>query len=159
LDVPHTFLYNFRQDDVTAFMTGFDCPAEIGANVALQAEADSEAAGDLETKMTWPTVHMVSRAKSALKCADCHEIDEKTRADFQSLGYSEEVLNKLSWDGGNVPAVTDQDVDLLVARPKSGWSWVVWLVGAGLVFGVFEYFVTRRLKNLRQDQKEENKDE
>lgn len=162
LDVPHTFLYNVRQEDVTSFMTGFDCPAEIGVNVALQVDAQDETQSTLETKMNWPTVHKVSRAKAALKCDDCHEMNEKTRSDFKALGYSDEDLNKLSWEDGNVPTVTEQDVDLLVARPRSGWSWVFWLIGAVSVFGVFEFFVTRRLKKQKVEEEskvEESKDE
>jgi hypothetical protein len=145
LDVPHTFLYNFRHEDLTAFMTGFDCAAEISANRALQA-GSQQAQTILQTKMNWPVVHRVSRARSALKCTDCHEMNENVPADFKLLGYSETDLDKLRWQDEAFPAITNKDLDLLVFGSRPGWSWVWWLLGAAAVFALFEVFVARTLK-------------
>ncbi len=145
LDVPHTFLYNFRGEDLTAFMTGSDCSSEVSAHLALQTQSEDNAQLALQTEMNWPIVHRVSRAKSALKCTDCHEMNEDLRADFKLLGYSDAQLDKLAWQGENLPAVTDKDLNLLVSKPKSGWSWIVWLLGIALIFAIFEFFVSRKL--------------
>ena len=163
LDVPHTFLYNFRRDDMAGFMAGFDCPSEINAKMALQTESESAARIVLESKMNWPTVHRVSRAKSAMKCADCHEMNEELRADFKSLGYSDDDLQQIAWEDESFPAITQKDLDLLVSRPKAGWSWLLWLLGAAAVFGILEYFVSHSLvkresKVPEEDENVEDKD-
>lgn len=145
LDVPHTFLYNFRGENLTAFMTGFDCSAEISANMALQTGANSTQDA-LQAEMNWPVVHRVSRARSAMKCVDCHEMNATLQADFKALGYSDQDLEKIAWQSEEFPMVSEQDVSLLVAKPRPGWSWVFWLLGVAAIVGIFEIFISRKLK-------------
>jgi hypothetical protein len=156
LDVPHTFLYNFRQEDLTGFMTGFDCSSEVSAHLALQTQSESDARQTiLQSEMNWPVVHRVSRAKAASKCTDCHEMDESTRADFKMLGYSDTDLDKLAWQDEEVPTITENDLNLLVSRSKFSGSWIFWLVGIVLIFALFEVFVSRKLRKPSPAVKEE----
>jgi predicted CXXCH cytochrome family protein len=155
LDVPHTFLYNFSQENMTAFMAGLDCSSEISAHLASHAQSQNSIQTILQTKMNWPIVHRVSRAKSALQCMDCHEMNEKLRADFKALGYSDSDLDKMAWQNQDAPSITENDLSLLVSRPKPGAGWIFWLLGIALVFGVFEISVTRKLKKTHHAIKDE----
>ncbi|MGB8982955.1 MAG: cytochrome c3 family protein [Anaerolineales bacterium] len=155
LDVPHTFLRNLMQENMTVFMAGRDCGSEISDHLASHTQSESSVQVALQTKMNWPVVHRVSRAKSALECTDCHEMDENTRADFKALGYTDADLDQLSWNNEGAPKITDRDLSLLVSRPASGWSWIFWLLGIVLVFALFEVFVTRKLRKTSQAVEEE----
>jgi hypothetical protein len=73
-------------------------------------------------------------------------MNEDLRADFKALGYSESDLDKIAWQNQEAPSVTGNDLSLLVSTPKPGWSWILWLLGIALVFGVFEISITRKLK-------------
>jgi hypothetical protein len=155
LDVPHTFLYNFSQENMTVFMAGLDCSSEISAHLASHTRSENGVQTILQTKMDWPIVHRVSRAKSALQCKDCHEMNEKLRADFKALGYSESDLDEIAWQNQDAPSVTQNDLSILVSRPKPGWNWILWLLGIALVFGIFEITVTRKLKKTNHAIKDE----
>jgi hypothetical protein len=146
LDVPHTFLQNFKQENMSTFMKGLDCSAEVSAHLALEAQPETAAQAILPSKMNWPVVHRVSRAKSALKCTDCHEMNEVLRADFKVLGYSDKDLDKLTWKNEEFPAITDNDLNLIVAESKPGSSWIYWLLGVAVIFAIFEFFVARKLR-------------
>jgi len=155
LDVPHTFTFNFQHEDTTAFFQGFDCTSEITASVANRVGTSHEALGSyVEDQMNWPVVHRVSRLESAPQCSDCHVMDEGLREDFTALGYSPEELDTLSWDSQDFPALTEDELNKLVATPKQSWSWLYWVAGVVAVFGVFEVSVARKLKdNPRSDEK------
>jgi hypothetical protein len=94
LDVPHTFLHNLMQENMTVFMAGRDCSSEISTHLASHTQLESSVQVALQTNMNWPVVHKVSRAKSASECTDCHAMDENTRADFKALGYSDADLDR-----------------------------------------------------------------
>jgi len=147
LDVPHTFVFNFQHEDTTNFFTGFDCTSEITASVAQRTGTEHEVLGSyLKDQMNWPIVHRVSRLESAPQCSDCHIIDNKLRADFMALGYTSEEVEKLSWEKQDFPALTENELDKLVARPKRNWNWLYWLVGVVSVFGIFELTAVRKLE-------------
>lgn len=147
LDVPHTFVFNFKHEDTTQFFKGFDCTSEITASVAERVRTDHEVLGSyVEDQMNWPIVHRVSRLESAPKCADCHFIDEELKADFMALGYTAEEVDKLSWEKQEYPALTEDELNKLVAKPKQTSGWVFWLVGIIAVFGIFEFTVARKLE-------------
>ena len=146
LDVPHTFLFNFQHEDTTPFFKGFDCTSEITASVASRAGTSHEALGSyVNDQMNWPIVHRVSRVESASQCSDCHVMDDKLRTDFAALGYSSEELDQLSWESEDFPALTEAELNELVAKPRRSWSWVYWLMGVAGIFGVFEITVARKL--------------
>jgi hypothetical protein len=147
LDVPHTFLFNFQHEDTAPFFKGFDCTSEITASVVSRVGTSHEVLGSyVEDQMSWPVVHRVSRLETAPQCSDCHVMDDKLRTDFMALGYSPEEVDKLSWENEDFPALTDAEINKLVAKPKRSWSWVYWLVGVAAVFGVFELTVARKLE-------------
>jgi hypothetical protein len=131
---------------MSTFMKGLDCSAEVSAHLALEAQPETAAQAILPSKMNWPVVHRVSRAKSALKCTDCHEMNEVLRADFKVLGYSDKDLDKLTWKNEEFPAITDNDLNLIVAESKPGSSWIYWLLGVAVIFAIFEFFVARKLR-------------
>lgn len=147
LDVPHTFLFNFQHEDTTPFFKGFDCTSEIAAKVASRTGTTHEVLGSyVQDQMNWPIVHRVSRLETAPQCSDCHVMDEKLRTDFIALGYSPEEVDQLSWENQDFPALTEAELDKLVATPKRGWSWIYWVVGVATVFGVFEVTVASKLE-------------
>jgi len=146
LDVPHTFVFNFQHEDTTTFFKGFDCTSEITANVAKRTGTDHEVLGSyVKDQMNWPVVHRVSRLESAPQCSDCHIMDQKLKADFVALGFSQEDVDKLSWEGDEYPALTENDLNKIVAKPTHNWSWVYWLLGVVVVFGIFEFTVARKI--------------
>ena len=155
LDVPHTFLFNFQHEDTTVFFKGFDCTSEITASVASRVGTSHEVLGSyVQDQMNWPVVHRVSRLETAPQCSDCHVMDDKLRSDFIALGYSVEDVDKISWENDDFPALTDADLNKLVAKPKDSWRWVYWLVGVAAVFGIFEVTVARKLEAGQKSEKE-----
>jgi len=146
LDVPHTFTFNFQHESTTEFFKGFDCASEIALNVASRAGTSHEALGSyVEDQMNWPVVHRVSRLESAPQCADCHVMDEEVRADFMALGYTLEEVDQLAWEAQDFPVLNETELNKLVAAPKRNWSWVYWTLAVVVIFGIFEFTVTRRL--------------
>jgi hypothetical protein len=143
LDVPHTFLLNFRHEDMTPFYTGFDCASEIGASVADRAGTDHAVLAAIEPRMNWPVVHRVSRPAAALKCLDCHIMDDALRADFEALGLSVSEVEGMAWERDEYPAI--EEGDLLVAKSRPGWGWAYGLIGVAAVFAIFEATVARHL--------------
>ena len=147
LDVPHTFLLNFEHEDTIPFFKGFDCTSEISASVASRVGTSHEVLGSyVEDQMNWPVVHRVSRLETAPLCSDCHVMDEELRTDFIALGYSPEEVDNISWDNEDFPALTEAELNKLVAKPRRSWNWVYWVVGVGAIFGVFEVTVARKLE-------------
>lgn len=147
LDVPHTFVYNFQHEDTAKFFKGFDCTSEIAVSVAQRAGTDHEVLGSyVEDQMKWPVVHRISRLESAPQCADCHIMDEEVKADFMALGYTSEEVDQLSWESHDFPALTEAELNKVVAKPRKSWGWVYWVLGVAAVFGLFEFTVTRKLE-------------
>lgn len=148
LDVPHTFTFNFQHEDTAAFFKGFDCTSEISASVAGRVGTSHEALGSyVEDQMNWPVVHRVSRLNTAPQCSDCHVMDEELRDDFIALGYSPEEVETIAWENQDFPALTEAELNKLVATPRRSWNWVYWLAGVVAVFGVFEVTVARKMED------------
>jgi len=143
LDVPHTFLYNFKHEDVTSFYKGFDCISDINKSAGNRVDVKPDALGYLEDRMSWPLVHRVSRPAYAQQCSDCHVLDDKLRADFEAMGYPSSKVDEIIWAADDFPSIKADD--LLVARPEYSLGWVYWLLGATTVFGVFEFSVANQL--------------
>lgn len=148
LDVPHTFVFNFQHEDTTQFFTGFDCTSEISVSVTKRVGTEHEVLGSyVQDQMNWPIAHRVSQLESAPQCADCHVMNEELRSDFIAIGYTSEEVDELSWESQDFPALTDDELNKLVAKPKRNWSWIYWLLAVVGVFEIFEFAFTRKLKS------------
>ncbi|MBI5946040.1 MAG: hypothetical protein HY864_16885 [Chloroflexi bacterium] len=154
LDVPHTFLFNYQHEDTSTFFKGFDCTSEVSASVGERTGTSHEALGSfVKDQMNWPVVHRVSRLETAPQCTDCHIMDEKLRADFVALGYTAEELDTIAWENEDFPALTETDLNKLVAAPKRSWSWAYWLVGVAAIIGVFEFTTARKMEGSSKGEK------
>jgi hypothetical protein len=74
-------------------------------------------------------------------------MNEELRSDFIAIGYTSEEVDELSWESQDFPALTDDELNKLVAKPKRNWSWIYWLLAVVGVFGIFEFAFTRKLKS------------
>ncbi len=70
--------------------------AEIGMKAA--GMPFSGEVGFVETKMFWRINHMVSEAKDALNCLDCH--GDEGRMDWAALGYKGDPMKNQKWARG-----------------------------------------------------------
>jgi predicted CXXCH cytochrome family protein len=147
LDVQHTFTANYQHEDVVPFFLGIDHSAEIAASMAEREASSHGALGSyVADQMSWPLVHRVSHNNETTLCSDCHIMSDQIRADFIALGYSADEIDRLDWDREDYPALTNADLNKLVPEAKRGSSWLIWLAGVVIVFGVFEFTVTRKLE-------------
>jgi octaheme c-type cytochrome (tetrathionate reductase family) len=67
------------------FWTTFDWPSALIAGAQDAGLEYSGEYGFAETRMAYPTTHMVQAKEKALQCDDCHS--ENGRLDWQALGY------------------------------------------------------------------------
>ncbi len=84
-----------KKGDPDAFWTTFDWKKAAAAGMKANGLEFSGEIGFTETVTYWPTNHMVSPAKKALKCVSCH--GKKGRMNWTELGYEDDpkLLAKL----------------------------------------------------------------
>ena len=95
---PYDSEHNYLLQPVTAGEGGFWSEFDWDKSLALGEEVTglpySGSYGFAETRMHWPTTHMVQPAEKALQCEDCH--GEQGRLDWEALGYPGDPVD---WGG------------------------------------------------------------
>jgi hypothetical protein len=147
LDARHTFLIRYRPEQMNTFLRGYDCSSQISIKLSAHAGPVDAALQFVEERMNWPVVHRVSRAADSNQCERCHVINDALREDFEALGYHPSQVEEIAWNVEELPAITENDLDLLVSRPKQSWGWVYWIFGVAAVFSVFEVTVSQKLRD------------
>jgi octaheme c-type cytochrome (tetrathionate reductase family) len=80
------------------FWETFDWPSALELGAQDTGMEFSGEYGFAETRMYWPTTHMVQPKENALQCDECHNTDG--RLDWQALGYPGDPIE---WGGRALP--------------------------------------------------------
>lgn len=109
LAIPHLF-----GQDEAAYWRTFDWNASIAAGMEYAGLPYSGQYDFVESRMYWPTTHMVAPAEEALACQDCHTA-ESSRIDFVALGFDDAEVAKLT----NFPPASNFDANMPIpSTPK-----------------------------------------
>ncbi len=147
--IPHLMPYA-GDGDTTAFWKFFEWGPAIEEGMRYSGLDYSGEYDFVETEMFWPIDHMVAPADEAVQCQECHDSVEGGRLDFAALGYSDERIQELTWEG-DYPPITEDALDELVSKPSEGTGWIGWLLGIIGVGALLEVLVARKLRERRED--------
>lgn len=93
-DTVYDYLVQPKTVGETGYWTTFDWESAIQQGMEIVGLPFSGEYGFAETRMFWPTTHMVQPKEQSLECADCHS--ENGRLDWQALGYPGDPMK---WGG------------------------------------------------------------
>jgi hypothetical protein len=93
-DTVNNILLQPRTAGEGGFWTTFDWASALTLGAQDTGLDYSGEYGFAETRMYWPSTHMVQPRENALQCADCHS--ENGRLDWEALGYPGDPMK---WGG------------------------------------------------------------